>query len=339
MITKLRVENYKCLRDVSVELRPFTVLIGKNDTGKSSLLEALWVLGKVARGVRPKTNSEIEKLVSMGAQPAEVRWSVELSSAAASLGEPLRAAYSSRDASASDGVKLLSHELTTSDLYRLEPERLAEPGAFDLHADHEPRLAADGRGLPLVLDHVLGTDRAAFDAIERELQKAVPYVKSIRLKSARVSLPNGGTTPGKALFFELHPGGFEIPATSASQGVLLFLAYLTLAHVPTAPSILLIEEPENGIHPRQLQRVAEHLKRLTAGEHAAQIVTATHSPYFLDFVPPEDVLVFGRKDSGETVARPLLSLAGVRERLDSGFSLGEMWFNVGEDRLLAEALS
>lgn len=61
----------------------------------------------------------------------------------------------------------------------------------------------------------------------------------------------------------------------------------------------------------------------------------THSPYLLDFVPPESVIVFGRKaNNGETVAASLLDLPGVRERLDGGYSLGEMWFNVGEDTLL-----
>lgn len=117
--------------------------------------------------------------------------------------------------------------------------------------------------------------------------------------------------------------------------------YLTLVHAPTTPAVILLEEPENGIHPRQLGRIASYLTRLTdpaRGAHAVQILLATHSPYFLDHVPPEDVLVFGRKQNGETVARDLLSLPGVRERIASGFSLGEMWFNVGEDRLLAEAL-
>ncbi len=108
---------------------------------------------------------------------------------------------------------------------------------------------------------------------------------------------------GKSILFDLAAGG-EIEAPLASQGVMLFLACLALAHATSSPAMLLIEEPENGIHPRQLQRVAEYLKRLTdpaRGKDAVQIVTATHSPYFLDFVPPEDVLVFGRRDSGETV--------------------------------------
>jgi len=49
MITRLRVQNFKALRDVDVELGPFTVLIGPNDTGKSSFLEAVYALAQSTR--------------------------------------------------------------------------------------------------------------------------------------------------------------------------------------------------------------------------------------------------------------------------------------------------
>lgn len=48
MIERIHIENYKCLRDVTVELGDFTVLIGPNDSGKSSFLEALQALGGIA---------------------------------------------------------------------------------------------------------------------------------------------------------------------------------------------------------------------------------------------------------------------------------------------------
>ena len=44
MITRLYVQNYKALRDVTVELSPLHVLIGPNDAGKSSILEAAYAL-------------------------------------------------------------------------------------------------------------------------------------------------------------------------------------------------------------------------------------------------------------------------------------------------------
>jgi predicted ATPase len=241
-------------------------------------------------------------------------------------------------------INSFARALTTSAIYRMDPERLAEPAAYEAEPtdpDQPPVLSSDGHGLPLLLDYILGTDREAFEQIEHDLAILAPYVKAIRIKPHRFGNGTpGAARVGKSLSFELRSGG-ELAASLASQGVMLFLAYLTLAHAANTPAIMLIEEPENGVHPRQLQRIAEYLKRLTdpaRGASAVQLIVATHSPYFLDFVEPGSVRVFGRKPNGETVVAPLLDLPGVKKRLASGFSLGEMWFNVGEDKLLAEVL-
>ena len=44
MITRFQVQNYKALRDVTLELTPIHVLIGPNDSGKTSILEAIAAL-------------------------------------------------------------------------------------------------------------------------------------------------------------------------------------------------------------------------------------------------------------------------------------------------------
>jgi predicted ATPase len=404
MISKLHVKNFKCLRDVSVELGPFTVLIGKNDTGKTSLLEALEVLAGLVAS-KPSLPRPVDKLAWRRADPPSIEWTAEVAPSLRN-GLPAPATYSLRiapsiapgttyniqheslvvpgtDVSAghdregggyvTEGTKKrqtgggessrtalstfrnrgvptldkVADALGGTAKYHFDPDRLDQPNAFPLRpggSDEIPRLESDGDGLALVLDYLLGEKRKVFDTIQDELHKAVPFIKSIQLK--RWTSEGGNPRPGRSLAFELASTGDEttsdeISADLASDGALLFLAYLTLVHAVEPPSVLLIEEPENGIHPRQLQRIAEYLKGLTdpaRGASAVQIITATHSPYFLDFVPPDNVLVFGRKANGETVVAPLLSLPGVRRRLDSGFSLGEMWFNVGEDRLMAEIL-
>lgn len=407
MIELFEVENYKSLRRVSVGLRPLTVLIGKNDTGKSSFLEALFHLGQlVGENARAAFQGPwaIEQLMTRGVDPtaSAIRWRVTLAPSART-GLAQRATYSisanqhpwfrithetvevdgrpdialergengvalqesgqeQKLAGRDDGRAALSYakysaavptllalarSLASSVRYRFDATRLAEPTAFQVDPDHperEPRLGDRGEGLPLVLDYLLGSDRRAFDDIEAELRKAVPLVTGIRVKPATIPVAGGQSVSAKALAFQIGNDGQEIPGPLASDGTLLFLAYLTLLHSPASPALVLVEEPENGVHPRQLQRVAALLQRLSddspagLGRRAAQVVVATHSPYLLDFVPPESVLVFGRRANGDTVVKPMIELPQVKERLQGGFSLGELWFNVGEDRLLAEAL-
>jgi AAA domain, putative AbiEii toxin, Type IV TA system/AAA ATPase domain len=345
MITKLHVKNFKCLRDVSVELKPFTVLIGKNDTGKTSLLEAVEALGGLV-AEKPALALPVDKLAWNGVDPPWIEWMAEIAptprnrlpgaatyslrisppasrtagpyyvedekvavhgidvavgyrhaangavvsladgaskqeSNATSLAGP--ALWSARTQKGFPNLVAVAQALSGVEKYRLDPAQLHRPGSFG-GGDEVPRLAADGAGLPLVIDYFLGAKRSSFDAIERELHEAVPFIKSIKLRPWR---SNGHV--GKMLSFELSSTGREISADVASDGVILFLAYLTLVHADEPPAVLLIEEPENGVHPRALQRIAAYLRGLTdpaRGANAVQIITATHSPYFLDFVPP-----------------------------------------------------
>ena len=50
MIQDVKIRGFRCLRDVNVRLNPFTVLIGKNDSGKSAFLDALYSLSRTAAG-------------------------------------------------------------------------------------------------------------------------------------------------------------------------------------------------------------------------------------------------------------------------------------------------
>ena len=85
-----------------------------------------------------------------------------------------------------------------------------------------------------------------------------------------------------------------------------------------------------------------YLRSLTGEERAArrcQVVVATHSPYLLDFVDRSEVVVFGRRDDGASVAVPLQQLRGVNERLEAGYTLGELWYTAGENELLRDVLA
>ncbi len=129
-----------------------------------------------------------------------------------------------------------------------------------------------------------------------------------------------------------------IRAQQASDGAILFLGFLALANLPHPPRLLLIEEPETGIYPERLRQVIELLRKMTAasGETAPQIVFTTHSPYVLSLFQPEEVTFMSRGDDGIVRARPLRDAPHIKERLE-GFYLGELWYNLSEEELFADA--
>ena len=133
--------------------------------------------------------------------------------------------------------------------------------------------------------------------------------------------------------FEVKGVGL-LPARLVSDGAMLLLAFLTIIHDENAPKILLIEEPENGIHPKQLEYMVHMFYSLTKRSTPIQIILTTHSPYILDFVDKKDIRVFTRDESGDAIVSPFESLKGISDMLSSGYTQGEAWYNSDEDELV-----
>ena len=113
--------------------------------------------------------------------------------------------------------------------------------------------------------------------------------------------------------------------------MLLVLAYLTILSLPQPPKVILLEEPENGIHPKRLREVLSILRDLVKERPTSQIILTTHSPYVLDTFQPDEVTVCQQVD-GETKIARLSESKSVREQLDI-FSLGEIWTAEGDDKI------
>jgi predicted ATPase len=93
-----------------------------------------------------------------------------------------------------------------------------------------------------------------------------------------------------------YKGGLEVPSWLVSDGTLRLLALTLPAYLPDFTGIYLIEEPENGIHPRAVETVYKSL----SSAYEAQIVTATHSPIILSLTEPEKILCFKKTADGAT---------------------------------------
>ncbi len=93
-----------------------------------------------------------------------------------------------------------------------------------------------------------------------------------------------------------YRNGLVIPSWLVSDGTLRLLALTLLAYIPDLSGIYLIEEPENGIHPRAVETVYQSL----CSVYGAQVLLATHSPVILGMAQVSEILCFARDEQGAT---------------------------------------
>ena len=93
-----------------------------------------------------------------------------------------------------------------------------------------------------------------------------------------------------------YKNGLTLPSWLVSDGTLRLLALTLLAYVPALTGIYLVEEPENGIHPRAVEAVYQSLSSV----YGAQVLMATHSPVILSLAKSSEILCFARDQQGAT---------------------------------------
>jgi len=147
----------------------------------------------------------------------------------------------------------------------------------------------DGSNLPIVLWDLVAPRAQAERRWVAHLQTALP-----NLRGVSVVQRESDNHPYLVAEFE---GGLRVPSWLLSDGTLRLFALTLLAYLPAEHQCLyLIEEPENGIHPKALETVYQSLSSVYDG----QVLLATHSPLLLSLAGPEDLLCFAQTPSGAT---------------------------------------
>ncbi len=311
MLEKIIIANFRCLQVVKAPLRALTVLIGPNDSGKSAFLAALQYLSG-ARGLEKydwwRADQQLELLVRGIAQG----WDIQRSSRQG-------------DRYSTGSVNPLQPTL----LYQLPAAGVSMESEGYPDEGEPPTIGPNGELTPALLDYFLRGDRNRFFAVAEAMRSLIPGFQDITIRTPH---------PQRRRFDFIIDNGFSIPADRASVGVRLMIFFLALAYHPKPPAMLLLEEPETGVHPRRLADIVRLLRELGQGLYSkrpTQIVLTTHSPYLLDHINPEvdQVLAFRRNDDGSRICQPV-DAERLKVFLDE-FMLGEVWYNEGEEGLWA----
>jgi predicted ATPase len=149
-----------------------------------------------------------------------------------------------------------------------------------------------GEDLASFLNTLKVLDPRQFEAVEKSLRTIMPNIQAIG-----VEVSNLGEVE-----LTLRESGVSVPARVLSEGTLRILGLLALAGAKEQPSLIGFEEPENGIHPRRIQLIAELLKTRTSFGDTQYIVT-THSSLLPDLVPEASQFACKKVDGATRIER------------------------------------
>lgn len=145
----------------------------------------------------------------------------------------------------------------------------------------------DGSNLPWVIDN-LGKNPKKFNQWIDHVQSALPDIERIYTVEREED---------KKRYIKVrYKCGVEVPSWLISDGTLRLLALTIPAYLPDVSGVFLIEEPENGIHPKAIAAVFQSLSSV----YKAQVLIASHSPVVLGMVSPKDLLCFAKTSDGVT---------------------------------------
>jgi predicted ATPase len=174
--------------------------------------------------------------------------------------------------------------------YAIDPQAAQEPGIPSPRAE----MGTSGANLPTLIRYLQSQDEA-WTGVMEAFYGVVPGWGEIEVRERR---------DGKLeLWFEEPGVGRPWTAEEVSDGTIRALGLLAALYDPRTP-LVVIEEPENFLHPWPLRTFVDACRAVTSAPDGKQVVLTTHSPVLLDYVRPEVVQVVWRRN-GETQISPL----------------------------------
>lgn len=149
-------------------------------------------------------------------------------------------------------------------------------------------LMADGRNLPWLALTLLRDDPDRFETWTAHVRIALPQVTDIAVVERE--------DDHHAYFKVTYNGRYSVTSSGLSEGTLRILALTLLAYLPQSPALLVVEEPENGIHPRAIEAVLQGLSSM----YDTQVLVSSHSPIVVSQTPIQQIIA-GRVTSDGSV--------------------------------------
>ncbi len=341
MLTEIHLQNFRCFDDHVVPFKAHNLIVGRNNAGKSTLLEALRLVGLLTsryrninfsepipgqgiprrlRGVRPSLEGmgmsfDDSLYFEYGEPPAiiEARFANGETTEIYLAGQSLFAVI--RDA---DGNMIANRK----DVARVNlPSVGVLPVIGPLRKDEQilrpeyVRANLNTLLAPLHFRNQINLFRRDFSTFQKAAQSTWPGL-------AVVELIGLGGNPGDNLGLQIRDGDFVAEAGAMGHGLQCWLQTMWFLARSSPDSTVILDEPDIYAHP-ELQR---RLIRLIRGQFRQSIV-ATHSVEIMAEVEPSDILVLERRQPHSVFLNSEPALQGIVDRIGGIYNiqLAKVW--------------
>jgi predicted ATPase len=348
-IQNIKLENFKSFRSLDIDLKPINILIGANGAGKSNFIAFFKFLQQILRenlsnytlkkgGVNSFLyfGNKVSKFLKAEIFFNTNAYHVEL-------------APTERDTFlfAEEKISYLVEPIKTMDIRRnlsetnlnwysygkpyFTKETLHEHLGNAIYHFHDTSDTAAAKGVSKIDDaHNLKEDAANLGAFLYFLQERHPFhfrrieahIRQIAPFFDKFQLRPSVHNPEQIRLEWTAKGASQDTSFNAhdlSDGTLRMICLLTLLLQPKIPNVVIIDEPELGLHPKAISLLAGLVKSVSKEK---QIILATQSVALLDEFAPEDVLVVDKIDNQSVIRR--LEQAPLQHWLED-YSLGTLW--------------
>ena len=347
-IRKISIRGFRSIGAIrELELRPLNVLIGANGAGKSNFLGAIdflrvvmirsdWLPDHVRR------LGGADSLLHFGSKHTEriafvIQFGPEISNHVSGYEIQLKPDYGDlltcviaghppplpdhietsaiADRGKDPRTEFLRSAMDGWRIFHFHDTGPASPLNKTNKVHDNRRLREDGSNLAAFLYLLKQRYGREYRQVRNVVRMAAPFLEDFALQPLELNK--------ETIRLEWRHRGSDayFNASSLSDGTLRFIALAALLLQPNSlrPSLILLDEPELGLHPYAITLLASMLKQASV---ASQVIVATQSPILLDHFEPEDVLVANRVDGATMLER--LDSDRLKAWLDD-FSLGELW--------------
>ena len=314
------IKGYKSIKDVHVELEPINILIGANGSGKSNFLSFFEFLSAIfERKLFNYVNDKgIDKILHKGIKETEdLKFKLALSNESYTA-EIKYIDYSFRfkleKTSHNNEVISVENESqknSTESNFRITPEfkvpnikkylggikkyhfhdtggRSPFQAESNINNDYH-FLYEDGRNIAAFLYKLREDHHRRYNLLIEIIQSVAPYFSDFYLEENKNDLVR--------LFWKDKYSSTIYGVNDFSDGTLRFIALATLFMQPKLPTVIIIDEPELGLHPFAISKLAGMIQSVASKD--CQVIVATQSPDLISHFKPEDIITVDQIN-GET---------------------------------------